>query len=51
MKFTSVLKKLIVENSRFKVLYDKMVTPSQKALEKNPKAKGLMIFDIQRLYS
>jgi Leucine-rich repeat (LRR) protein len=46
MRFTSVLKKLIVENSRFKVLYDKMVTPSQKALEKNPKAKGLMTFDI-----
>ena len=46
MRFTSVLKKLIVENSRFKVLYDKMVTPSQKAIEKNPKAKGLMSFDI-----
>lgn len=46
MRITSVLKKLIVENSRFKVLYDKMVTPSQKALEKNPKAKGLMTFDI-----
>ena len=46
MRFTSVLKKLIVENSRFKVLYDKMVIPSQKAVEKNPKAKGLMTFDI-----
>ena len=46
MRFTSVLKKLIVENSRFKVLYDKMVIPSQKAIEKNPKAKGLMTFDI-----
>ena len=46
MKFTSVLKKLILENSRFKVLYDKMVIPSSKALEKNPKAKGLMSFDI-----
>ena len=46
MRFTSVLKKLIVENSRFKVLYDKMVLPSQKALEKNPKAKGFMNFDI-----
>lgn len=46
MRFTSVLKKLIVENSRFKVLYDKMVTPSPKALEKNPKAKGFMTFDI-----
>jgi len=46
MRFTSVLKKLIVENSRFKVLYDKMVLPSQKALEKNPKAKGFMTFDI-----
>lgn len=46
MRFTSVLKKLIVENSRFKVLYDKMVLPSQKSLEKNPKAKGFMNFDI-----
>lgn len=46
MRFTSVLKKLIVENSRFKVLYDKMVIPSPKALEKNPKAKGLMNFDV-----
>ena len=46
MRFTSVLKKLIVENSRFKVLYDKMVIPSAKAIEKNPKAKGLMNFDI-----
>lgn len=46
MKFTSVLKKLILENSRFKVLYDKMVTPTQKSLEKNPRAKGLMSFDI-----
>lgn len=46
MRFTSVLKKLIVENSRFQVLYDKMVTPSQKAIEKNPKAKGFMTFDI-----
>jgi hypothetical protein len=45
MRFTSVLKKLIVENSRFKVLYDKMVVPSPKALETNPKAKGLMTFD------
>ena len=46
MRFTSVLKKLIVENSRFKVLYDKMVIPSPKAIEKNPKAKGLMNFDV-----
>jgi hypothetical protein len=46
MRFKSVLKNLIVENSRFKVLYDKMVTPSEKALTKNPKAKGLMTFDI-----
>jgi hypothetical protein len=46
MRFTSVLKKLIVENSRFKVLYDKMVIPSAKAIEKNPKAKGLMNFDV-----
>jgi hypothetical protein len=46
MKFNSVLRKLLVENSRFKVLYDKMVLPSEKALEKNPKAKGLINFDI-----
>lgn len=46
MKFNSVLRKLLVENSRFKVLYDKMVLPSEKALGKNPKAKGLINFDI-----
>jgi len=46
MKFNSVLRKLLVENSRFKALYDKMVLPSEKALEKNPKAKGLINFDI-----
>jgi len=32
MKFNSVLRKLLVENSRFKALYDKMVLPSEKAL-------------------
>lgn len=46
MKFKSILKKLIIEDSRFKVIYDKMVLPSQKALTKNPAAKGFMPFEI-----
>ena len=40
MKFKSILKKLILENSRFKVLYDNLVVPSEEALKKNPNAKG-----------
>ena len=45
MKITSLLSKLILEQSRFQVLYDKMVKPSAKSLEKDKKAKGLMDFD------
>ena len=45
MRITSLLSKLILEQSRFQVLYDKMVKPSAKAVEKNKKATGLMDFD------
>jgi hypothetical protein len=45
MKITSLLSKLILEQSRFQVLYDKMVKPSAKAIEKDKRAKGLMDFD------
>jgi hypothetical protein len=45
MKFKSVLKKLIVENTKFNFLYDRWVIPSVKAIEKNPKAKGIIDFD------
>ena len=45
MKFKSVLKKLIVENTKFNFLYDRWVIPSAKAIEKNPKAKGIIDFD------
>lgn len=45
MKITSLLSKLILEQSRFQVLYDKMVKPSSKAIEKDKRAKGLMDFD------
>ena len=45
MKITSLLSNLILEQSRFQVLFDKMVKPSAKATEKNAKAKGLMDFD------
>jgi hypothetical protein len=45
MKITSILSKLIVEEqSRFQVLYDKLVAPSKKTKEGKPK-KGLMTFD------
>lgn len=45
MKITSLLSKLILEQSRFQVLYDKMVKPSAKSIEKDKRAKGLMDFD------
>lgn len=45
MRITSLLSRLIVEESRFQVLYDKMVKPSDKALEKSKKAKGIMDFE------
>ena len=41
MKITSVLSKLIVEQSRFQVLYDKVVKPKDP---KDPKSKGMMDF-------
>ena len=45
MRFTSLLTNLILENSRFQVLYDKMVKPA-KAKEGDPrKPKGLMDFE------
>jgi hypothetical protein len=45
MKFTSLLSKLISEQSRFQVLYDKMVKPSDKSDKKGKDAKGLMDFE------
>ena len=43
MKFNSVLRQLLREDqSRFQVLYDKLVAPNKK----DPKGKGLMDFDI-----
>ena len=45
MRFTSLLSNLIVEQSRFQVLYDKLVKPSPKAQsEPGKKAKGAMEF-------
>ena len=45
MKFTSLLSTLIVEQSKFKVLYDKFVLP-QKPKEGEPKSKnGLVDFE------
>jgi len=43
MQITSLLGKFIVEQSRFQVLYDKVVKPKDP---KDPKSKGLMTFDI-----
>lgn len=41
MRFKSILKQLILENtSRFRMLYDKLVVPSEEDLRKNPNAKG-----------
>ena len=42
MKITSLLSTLILEQSRFQVLFDKMVKPAEGA---GKKAKGLMDFD------
>lgn len=45
MKITPILSKLILEQqSRFQILYDKLVAPSKKTKEGKPK-KGLMTFD------
>lgn len=48
MKFTSLLTNLILEQSRFQVLYDKMVLPSKKegtSDDPKKKKKGLMDFE------
>lgn len=47
MKFTSLLSKLIVEESRFQVLYDKLVKPKakDKGAEGDKKPKGVMDFE------
>lgn len=55
MKFTSLLSKLIVENTKFQFLYDKYVKPQVSKekpegqgpeTEKKPKSKGMISFDI-----
>jgi len=46
MKITSLLTNLIIEQSRFQVLYDKMVKPSKKSEEPGErKSKGIMDFE------
>jgi len=45
MKFTSLLTNLILENSRFQVLYDKMVKPAKGQEGDARKPKGLMDFE------
>jgi len=46
MRITTLLSNLIVEQSRFQVLYDKLVKPSKKANdEMGKKPKGLMDFE------
>jgi Leucine-rich repeat (LRR) protein len=49
MKFKSLLRKLLVEDtklSKFRTLYNRVVLPSEKALEKNPNAKGAIDLDL-----
>lgn len=46
MKITSLLSNLIVEESRFQVLYDKMVKPAPSTKGKEGKSKGIMEFDV-----
>jgi hypothetical protein len=45
MKFTEILIDLIIEDSRFKVLYDKIVKPSGEPKPGEKKPKGLMDFN------
>ena len=45
MRFTKLLTNLILENSRFQVLYDKMVKPAPSREGDARKPKGLMDFD------
>jgi len=46
MRFTQLLTNLILENSRFQVLYDKMVKPAKGSDAEGKKAKGLMPFEV-----
>jgi hypothetical protein len=55
MKFTSLLSKLIVENTKFQFLYDKYVKPQVSKekpegqgpeTEKKPKSKGMIPFEV-----
>jgi len=50
MRFTKLLSNLVVEQSRFQVLYDKLVKPSSKNknVEGEKKAKGVMDFETLR---
>ena len=45
MKFTSLLSNLIVEESRFQILYDKLVKPTASREGDTRKPKGLMDFE------
>jgi hypothetical protein len=45
MRITSLLTNLILEQSRFQVLYDKMVKPAKGAEGDTKRAKGLMDFE------
>jgi len=46
MRFTQLLTNLILEQSRFQVLYDKMVKPAKGSDAEGKKAKGLMPFEV-----
>ena len=46
MRFTQLLTNLILEQSRFQVLYDKMVKPAHGSDAEGKKAKGLMPFEV-----
>jgi len=42
MRFTSLLKKLLVENARLEFLYNNLLLPTEKALKKDSKAKPVI---------
>jgi len=47
MRTTKILSQLIIENTRFQVLYNKLVTPKQKKGDKSGKPKkGIMDFEV-----
>ena len=46
MRITELLSKLIVEQSRFQVLYDKMVKPTPAKEGQKGKPKGIMDFEV-----